>query len=147
MMGWLSVMTDTTSWTRQEHAAAREELQLYKSQLRPLIRDADLYHISERPDGIHWDGMEYFDSLTHRGVVYTFRGSTADENEHDFVLRGLNSTSRYRLQFHDNPAADRIAGGDDLMKSGLRVYLALPDSSDIVFLEETSSSRARTGNR
>src|SRR5215469_8552796 len=147
MMGWLSVMTDTTSWTGQEHAAAREELQLYKSQLRPLIRDADLYHISQRPDGIHWDGMEYFDAQTNRGAVYAFRGSAPDENQHDFRLRGLNPTSRYRLHFHDHPAADRIAGGDDLMKTGLRVYLSLPNSSDILFLEETSPARAATGNR
>ena len=76
MMGWLSVMIDTTSWTPKEHEAAKEEIELYKTQLRPLIRDANLYHISERPDGIGWDGMEYFDEDKKRGVVYAFRGST-----------------------------------------------------------------------
>ena len=61
MMGMLTIMQDTNTWTAEEHAAAKAEFALYKQKLRPLIRDAELYHVSERPDGIHWDGMEYFD--------------------------------------------------------------------------------------
>lgn len=60
MMGSLSVMIDTTSWSPEQHAVAKEELRLYKSELRPLIRGVDLYHIAERPDGIRRDGIEYF---------------------------------------------------------------------------------------
>ena len=98
MMGWLSVMIDTTSWTAEEHEAAKEEIELYKTQLRPLIRDANLYHISERPDGIGWDGMEYFDEDKKRGVVYAFRGSTEKEGDHTFMLQDLNPESRYQLE-------------------------------------------------
>ena len=47
MMGWLTIMLDTTAWTPEQHAAAKKEIALYKTQLRPLIRDADLYHISD----------------------------------------------------------------------------------------------------
>jgi hypothetical protein len=135
MMGWLSIMIDTTAWNAQQHAIAKEELQLYKTQLRPLIRDADLYHISERPDGMRWDGMEYFDSANGHGVVYAFRGSTA-ESVHRFKLKGLKRTARYRLRFHDHSSADHVVGGDVLMKTGVPVRLAVANSSEIIVVEE-----------
>ena len=61
MMGWLTIMQDTKHG-RRKSAAAKAEFALYKRKLRPLIRDADLYHVSARPDGVHWDGVEYFDA-------------------------------------------------------------------------------------
>src|SRR5215471_1079929 len=100
MMGWLTIMMDTTSWTPQQHALAKEEIQLYKTQLRPLIRDADLYHISARPDGVHWDAIEYFNPSTRQGVVYAFRGSTETESSHTFLLSGLDLSGQYRLRFY-----------------------------------------------
>jgi alpha-galactosidase len=135
MMGWVTIMTDTTAWTAQQHAAARAAIALYKEKLRPLIRDARLYHISPRPDGVHWDGMEYWDPRRGEGVVYAFRGSTADEDEHHFMLAGLESGSRYHLHFEDGSAPDREASGGDLMERGLAVRLGMPLSSELVFLE------------
>ena len=135
MMGWLSVMIDTTSWSAEQHAAAKEELQLYKSELRPLIRDASVYHISERPDGIRWDAMEYFDPQSRHGVVYAFRGTTAtDKNK--FILQGLQRASRYQLRFHDHPRSDHIVSGADLMTAGVSVRLPIANSSEIIFIQE-----------
>ena len=64
-----------------------------KEKLRPLIREADLYHISPRPDGVHWDAVEYWQPRTRQGVVYVFHGSETGEGAHTFVLAGLGSTS------------------------------------------------------
>lgn len=134
MMGWFTLMLDTTTWTAQEHTAAREAIALYKQKLRPLIRDADLYHVSARPDGVHWDGMEYFDGARGEGVLFAFRGSAADEPEHVFFLRGLKRQQRYRLAFQDHPSRDAIVSGGELMDKGLRVSLPAADSSELVFL-------------
>ena len=136
MMGWLTVMIDTSSWSAEQHQAAKEEVELYKKELRGLIRDADLYHISARPDGIHWDGLEYWDSQRKRGVVYAFRGKTEEERAHSFPLQGLQPEKRYRLSFHDHSAADRVVKGRELMHDGLRVRLAIANSSELIFLEE-----------
>ncbi|MDP9161241.1 MAG: alpha-galactosidase, partial [Acidobacteriota bacterium] len=136
MMGWLSIMIDTSSWDAEQHKAAKEEIQLYKSFLRPLIRNGDLYHISDRPDGVHWDGMEYFDAKTRSGAVYAFRGSTQSQGEHTFYLRGLEPSSHYQLRFHDYSASDEILTGTDLMKNGLVVRLPGANSSEIVFVEQ-----------
>lgn len=134
MMGWFTLMLDTTAWNQEQHAAAREAIALYKTKLRPLIREADLYHVSDRPDGVHWDGIEYFDPARSEGVLFAFHGSSTQEPSHTFVLRGLNPKRRYRLAFHDHPAQNGTASGSELMKKGLRVVLPTANSSELVFL-------------
>jgi alpha-galactosidase len=133
MMGWVTIMLDTTAWTPEQHEAARDAIALYKQQLRPLIRDAELYHISERPDGVHWDGVQYWDAKRGQGVVFAFRGTT-EENMHRFRLAGLDAGKSYRLHFADATQPDRIATGHELMEQGLNVALNAPLSSELVFL-------------
>jgi hypothetical protein len=136
MMGWTTIMLDTTVWSAEQHEAARKAFALYKEQLRPLIRDANLFHISERPDGVRWDGLEYWDAARGKGVVYAFRGKTPDEPEHRFVLEGLKPGGHYRLHFEDGSSPDRDAWGGDLMGAGLAVHLPEPLSSELVFIQE-----------
>jgi alpha-galactosidase len=135
MMGWLTIMQDTNAWTAEQHDAARRAFALYKQQLRPLIRDARLYHISERPDGVHWDGMEYWDPARAKGVVFAFRGSVPGETEHRFVLTGLDAGKRYSLHFEDGSSPDRAVAGSELMGPGIEVHLPNPLSSELVFFE------------
>jgi len=135
MMGWMSIMLDTTAWTAEQHEAARRAIALYKSALRPLIRDARLYHVSARPDGVHWDGMEYWDPARGKGVLFAFRGSVPDEPDHRFVLAGLVSGRRYRLHFEDGTAPDKVATGAELMQQGVDLHLPNPLSSELVFLQ------------
>jgi alpha-galactosidase len=134
MMGWLTIMQDTNAWTEEQHRVAKEEFSTYKRDLRPLIRDANLYHISERPDGIHWDGIEYFDRHTEHGVVYAFRGSGLGEASHIFQIDGLSPNKNYRLSFHDQTSKDFVVSGRELMSSGLTVHLPLTNSSELIFL-------------
>jgi hypothetical protein len=136
MLGWFSLMLDASQWTLEQREAAQREFALYKSRLRPLIRDADVYHVADRPDGVHWDGMEYYSTGLRRGVLYAFRGSASDLPTHRFRLSGLEPASRYRLSFQDNPAADRELTGESLMQMGVDVGLALPLSSDLIYFEE-----------
>lgn len=144
MMGWFTLMLDTTVWDAEHRDAAKEEIHLYKSELRSFIRDAHLYHVSQRPDGVHWDGMEYLDSARQHGVVYVFRGSIASENEHTFLLYGLQPNGSYEVRFHDHSAADAVFRGSQLRDRGLRVKLLLPNSSEIIFLEEVPGQQIST---
>ena len=146
MMGWLTIMLDTTAWTPEQHDAAQKAIAFYKRELRPLIRDARLFHISDRPDGVHWDGMEFWDPRRAEGVVFAFRGTVQDEAEHRFVLRGLEAHRRYRLHFEDGTEPDRIATGGELMSEGINVHLQLPLSSELVFLRDAGPTEStRTG--
>ncbi len=141
MMGWISVMQDTSAWSSQQHEAARQAIALYKQQLRPLIRDAHLYHVSPRPDGIHWDGMEYWDPARGKGVIFAFRGSIADEPDHSFVLSGLEAGRRYRLHYQGETSTDRTIPGRDLANTGLQVHLKYPLSSELIFFEREPELR------
>jgi hypothetical protein len=134
MMGWLTIMMDTTTWSAEQHAEAKKEIDLYKKDLRPLIRNAELYHISPRPDGVHWDGIEYWDATRERGVVYAFRGTAAAESAHAFVLKGLNPSARYAISFHDHTSADATLSGQNFMEKGLTVHLPYENSSELVFI-------------
>lgn len=135
MLGWFSLMLDTSLWSEPQRAAAQREFALYKTMLRPLIREADLYHVAQRPDGVHWDGIEYYSAKLKRGVLYAFRGS-AEQPTHRYRLSGLNRGGRYRLEFQDHPANNRTASGESLMQVGIDVNLALPLSSDLIFFQE-----------
>jgi alpha-galactosidase len=135
MMGWVTVMQDTSAWTPEESESARRAIALYKQQLRPLIRDAHLYHVSPRPDGVHWDGVEYWNPTHGKGAVFAFRGSVADQADHSFVLNGLEPGQRYRLHYQDGTSTDQIIAGRDLANAGLAVHLKYPLSSELVFIE------------
>ena len=141
MMGWCTVMQDTRSWTAAERAAAQRAFAVYRDRLRPLIRSADLHHISPRPDGVHWDGIEYWDRVSGRGVVFAFRGSTPDETRHAYVLQGLAADRSYQVKFEDHAAADRVMSGRELMATGLAVTLPLPESSGLIFVQELRPAR------
>lgn len=138
MMGWLTIMTDTNAWSPEQHAVAKEEVDLYKKELRPLIRDANLYHVAPRPDGVHWDGVQYWDPDRSRGVVYSFRGTVEGENTHSYILKGLDAKGRYLLRFYDHTSSDRAVTGQELMTQGLKVTLALPNSSELIFIERAA---------
>jgi alpha-galactosidase len=143
MMGWLTIMIDTSSWSAEQHAEAKNEIELYKKELRPLIRDADLYHVSPRPDGIHWDGIEYWDAARKTGVLYAFRGTIDNEKTHAFVLKGLDPSGRYKLRFYDHSSHDHVVKGSELLKRGLRVTLSNPNSSELIFLETQANQELR----
>ncbi len=134
MMGWMSIMLDTTRWTEDQQAIGRQAFALYKTQLRPLIRDAELFHVSDRPDGVHWDGMEYWDPQRATGVLFAFRGSIADEPQHTFRLAGLRDEVRYQVHFQDGTSADEVMTGKQLRQQGLSVRLQKPSSSELAFL-------------
>jgi hypothetical protein len=135
MMGWFTVMIDTTSWNREQHDAAIDELRFFKSVLRPLIRTADLYHSGPRADGKGWDGLEYFDAQSGKGVLYAFHGSQAKPDAFTFALRGLRADDRYRLHFKDGSAADLELSGRELLQAGISVSLPLANSSELIVIE------------
>jgi len=136
MMGWFTLMLDTTHWSREQRDVAREELRLYKSTLRPLIREADVFHVAPRADGRGWDGIEYFDERRGEGAIYAFHGADANASAFTFVPKGLRADASYRVRFHDRSAPDFMRRGGDLMRGGIRVTLPQTNSSELILLRE-----------
>jgi hypothetical protein len=139
MLGWFSLMQDTSSWSTAQRADARVQFALYRDVLRPLIRKADLYHVSPRPDGVGWDGMEYYDRTSGRGVLYAFHGTSPADTEHRFRLLGLDSEGTYRVHSQDGGTTSGVMAGQELLQRGISVRLPLSSSSDLIFLEKVAS--------
>ena len=139
MMGWMSIMLDTTAWSAQEQNVARQAFALYKAQLRPLIRDANLYHVSDRPDGVHWDGIEYWDPKRAAGVLFAFRGSSPDEAQHAFRLAGLRDDAHYQIHFEDGTSPEQLLTGRQLRLQGITIRSHEPLSSELAFVQLAKS--------
>lgn len=141
MMGWFSLMQDPHDWTPEQRAAAKREFAFYRESLRPLIRSADLYHLTSRPDGAGWDAVEYFDPAEGMGAVYVFRGS-GPESATRIPLRGLRAGRRYSLQFRDHPESNTSKSAEELLSDGPEIKLHVANSSEIILLHE-SPARGR----
>jgi hypothetical protein len=55
---------------------------------------------------------------------------------HTFLLHGFQTSRRYRLHFQDGSSFDRTERGYDLMNKGLSLTLTVPNSSELVFIDE-----------
>ncbi len=135
MMGWFTLMQDPSKWTAEQKLTAKREMELYKSELRPLIRTGNQFHVSERPDGIRWDGMQMVSSDRRKCALYCFRGRNTDER-HTFRLHGLKSNRHYRLHFVDASQPDLTVSGVELMRKGVEVSLSDTETSQIVLLSD-----------
>jgi hypothetical protein len=87
--------------------------------------------VSERPDGRHWDGIEYYDAKAGRGVLFAFRSATK-QSRHRFPLKGLDPSARYRLVYEDGSSPPTVLAGRELADKGVLVSLAEPESSELV---------------
>jgi hypothetical protein len=121
-------------WTQQEKDAVRECVKTYKTKLRPLVRNADLYHVLPRPDGVNQDAIEYYDPACGKGVLCLFQPST-EAAAKPVRFRGLDGDRQYRLTFEDGTHPTTVKSGEELMKEGLQVVLQGAEVSELVFFE------------
>ncbi|MCY2992357.1 MAG: alpha-galactosidase [Planctomycetota bacterium] len=121
-------------WTQAEKEAVKACVETYKTQLRPLIRQADLYHILPRPDGQHRDGLEYFDSVAGKGVIYLFQPAEEPAAK-PLCFKGLDAKQSYRVRFEDGSQPPCVKSGAELLDPGLSVTLAGAEVSELIFFE------------
>ncbi len=135
MMGaWQIDPTKSVDWTPAERAEVKQATAIYKSWIRPILRDAEVHHILPRPDGFHWDGMFYWSPGLKRGTLYIFRPNN-DQAEQWVRLRGLQPATRYRVRSQDGSVTEETRSGAELIEDGLRIKLPGKYTSDLVFLD------------
>ena len=123
-------------WSREEKDALKACVETYKTRIRPLVRNADLYHVLPRPDGSRRDAIEYYDPIGEKGVLCLFQPSKQCVNE-PIRLKGLNADRQYRLTSEDGSNPSCAMTGRTLMEEGLTVLLEGDQVSEWVFLEAT----------
>lgn len=136
-MWWIDNPNPTNGgvvWTGEERRTVMREVQTYKQRLRPLIRNANLYHVLPRPDGINWDGMEYYDPSSGSGVVYVFKPGHGPDR-HTIKLKGLEAGRIYRLSYQDESNAPKDHPGAELMSEGFTMTLQGALVSELVWIE------------
>jgi alpha-galactosidase len=134
MMGWCTIMLDMSKWKAEERAAAKRQFEIYKTKLRPLIAHGNLFHVSDRPDGVNWDGIEYVTPEMDKGVLFAFRGTT-DFGTHSFKLKGLDPKKRYEVSYEDGTGKPVTLSGQELMQQGIGVTLPGRETSELIFFE------------
>ena len=132
MMGYWALSADATKWPPEKIEACKKDISAYK-RIRPILRGGNVYHILPQPDGWHWDGLQYVDPATGRGVVFVFRPDSPDFAQ-VVSLEGLDPKADYRVSFEDTPETF-TRGGKSLMEEGLRLNLAERFTSALVYLE------------
>jgi len=129
-----------TSWTEPSAYLeyTEEYYKMYAEKVRPLVREAELYHILPRPDGRNWDGMMYADpdsTNVIKGRVFLFKPATVASNTKNVVLKGLNPDTRYQLTFEDRPEQNCVATGAELMSKGIDVDIKYV-GSELIWITE-----------
>ncbi|HPD31312.1 MAG TPA: alpha-galactosidase [Phycisphaerae bacterium] len=133
MMGWCTLMLDTSKWSRQQREAGKREFELYKRHIRPQIRDGNIYHVLPRASENGWDGIQYHTPRTDSGILFVFRAKS-DQDRVVVRLKGLKADMSYRLCCADESSPPRVAHGRDLMLEGLPLTLGSPQSSKIILI-------------
>jgi hypothetical protein len=121
-------------WTPEERQALKACVDTYKARIRPLVREADLYHVLPRPDGRNHDGIEYYDPAVGKGVLYVFQPSNETAPE-AIRFKGLDAKRMYRVTFEDGTHPPSVKSGAELMDKGLQVKLVGTGVSELVFFE------------
>ena len=135
MSGWVIAPVHSANWSPEEIAGAQRATEIYKSWIRPILKDVKVHHILPRPDGFRWDGMFYWSPSLKRGTLYVFRPNN-DQVAQRIRLKGLAVVGQYRVRSEDGSVAEGIRTGNDLMSNGLPVKLPSKYSSDLIYLEQ-----------
>jgi alpha-galactosidase len=135
MNQWQIDPTNSESWTLEQRAKVRRATEIYKSWIRPILQDVEVHHILPRPDGYHWDGMFYWSPSLKHGTLYIFRPNS-DTLAQNVLLKGLEPTATYKVRAEDHSTRGTIYSGQELMNSGLVIYLPGKYTSDLVYLED-----------
>jgi len=121
-------------WSEEEKEAVKAAVATYKAKIRPLVRNADLYHVFPRPDDKVWDGIEYYDPASGKGVVFVFKPDSPNDTQ-TIKLKGLDADRTYRLTFEDGTNSDVSKSGAELINTGIDVTLKGKSVSELMFFE------------
>jgi alpha-galactosidase len=155
MLGQLGLSGKIVEWDSSAQQHAREIIALYK-QLRPIIRNSYVYHLTAQTDQMHsgnvvvpdpargnrltfWINdsrsivaVQYADPSTDKSIVFAFQGGD-EKLKGNLKLCGLAAEKSYRVEFLQGSQTSYTATGLELMRS-LPVDFKSKGTSVIVLL-------------
>jgi hypothetical protein len=123
-----NMATNWCDYTPNQIEGVKKHWPLYKTKQRPILRGvkigdvpADVYHILPIPDGVNWDGIEYFNTSLNKGSVLIFKPSDKVSDSRVVKLKGLDRMASYSLTFQDRVEQNTKMTGAELMDKGIEV--------------------------
>ena len=144
--GPLIFMGQPTTWDAVTTAAAERAAALFK-ELRPVLRDATLTHLSADPAWNGWDGLMCWSPSRGEGILLAFRGES-DYASLTLYPSALGAAASVDLQCDTTLGDGTLAGGQlqqtnsgrALATSGVEVLIPAPDGAAIVRLSSSPAS-------
>ncbi len=115
----------------------RAGVELYKRELRPILRDSVVYHHTPLTPFLNqspWVVLEYASSDKKRAVATLFRTSSFEDPVFHFVPRGLDASAFYKVTFENQNETVEMSG-IRLMQDGIPVKLETAGTSQMVLFE------------
>lgn len=114
-----------------------EYCHLHNEKIKPLIREANLYHTLPRPDHIHWDGLQYgCDTIPENGIggaLFLFKPTDEEGAGKNVPIRGLNPDLTYAVEFYERKEQSFTAAGSELLEKGVKCIIPEVCGSEIIF--------------
>ncbi len=104
-------------WSPEIRFHAADRIALYK-QIRPIIRNADVYHLTPQIDHLEPRSMQaclYVTPNQEKAVLFAFHGGDP-KMQHVLPLRGLGSDALYRVERPPSFGMDKVMEGDELIQ-------------------------------
>ncbi len=136
MMGAVMLSSWTVDIDRDVYA---RYCTMYNEKIKPLVREADLYHVLPRPDGINWDGIQYADKDSEneiKGCLFVYKPTNNEGETKNIKLRGLYEDRDYILTSEDSRFEPVTVNGKVLMEEGFDMTIKGDMGSDILWITE-----------
>lgn len=125
-------MNKLADLTPAEIALAASEIRTYK-EMRPLLREAKVLHLSDSPLEGRVDAIEAYSASTDTAIIVVTRDGSPS-NVHLLRVEGLTPDSNYRVRFQDDRRI-YVMTGRQLAEDGVPVLLPAIQSAEIVHIE------------
>ncbi len=95
-----------------------EYLAFFNEEVKPLMREGELYHVLPRPDGTNWDGVMYAKD-GEKALVFLFKPSDTVSDTVTVKAQGLDRDASYSVVFTDATELNCTMTGKELMENGV----------------------------
>jgi alpha-galactosidase len=139
MLGHMGLSGKILEWDDQTRRQAAGSISLYK-QIRPILRKADVYHLTPQADQKSprsVEAVQYLDAAGDRAIVFVFQGGDPSLAA-TLRLGNLRPDATYRVTMPAMFGPDRLAKGSELMNDGVQVYFPHQGASAVLQVEPTS---------
>ena len=120
----------------------RSGVDLYKRELRPILRNSVVYHHTPLTDYLEqtpWVVLEYASPDKSRAVATLFRTSGFEDPVYHFVPRGLDASGHYKVTFQSRGETVEMPG-IQLMQDGIPVRLETAGTSEMLVFESVPAN-------